>query len=186
MKTPAFWERRGGFASLLAPLGVVTRSLTARRVRKTGFATGIPVICVGNAGVGGAGKTTVVLDLLARLPGRPFALTRGYKGRLAGPVRVDASHGARDVGDEALLLAAVAPTIVARDRAAGARLALAEGAPPPLLWMTGCKTRPLRKTLSLLVIDGGYGFGNMSCTCRRGPLREPVAAAAARAVGPRC
>ncbi len=136
------------------------------------------MICVGNAGVGGAGKTTVALDLLGRLPGRPFALTRGYKGRLAGPIRVDASHTARDVGDEALLLAAVSPTIVARDRAAGAKLAMAQGA-SAIVMDDGLQNPSLEKKISLLVIDGGYGFGN----CLRlpaGPLRETVAAAASR------
>jgi len=178
VKTPEFWKRSGLPARALAPLGLVTRSLTARRVQKPGYAPGIPVICVGNAGVGGAGKTTVVLDLLGRLPGRPFALTRGYKGRLAGPVRVDATHGALAVGDEALLLAAAAPTILARDRAAGARLALSQGA-SAIVMDDGLQNPGLQKTASLLVIDGGYGFGN-SLLLPAGPLREPVAAAASR------
>jgi tetraacyldisaccharide 4'-kinase len=178
VKTPAFWARRGGLARVLAPLGFVARRLTARRVQRPGYAPGIPVICAGNAGVGGAGKTILVLDLLARLPGRPFALTRGYKGRLAGPVRVAATHTPRAVGDEALLLAAVAPTIVARDRAAGARLALAEAA-TAIVMDDGLQNPALAKTISFLVIDGGYGFGN-SLLLPAGPLREPVAAAAAR------
>ena len=129
MRTPAFWGRKNSIlARTLAPLGGITAAVTARRVAKKGFVPGIPVICVGNAGAGGSGKTIVALDLLARLPGRPFALPRGYGGRLTGPVLVGTGHSARDVGDEALLLAAVAPVVVARDRAAGARLALAEGA----------------------------------------------------------
>jgi tetraacyldisaccharide 4'-kinase len=152
--------------------------LTARRTGKPGFAPGIPVICAGNAGAGGSGKTIVALDLLARLPGRPFALTRGYGGRLKGPVLVRPEHGARDVGDEALLLAAAAPVIVSRDRAAGARLALAEGA-SVIVMDDGLQNPGLAKTLSLLVIDGGYGFGNF-LLLPAGPLREPVAAAAAR------
>ena len=86
MKAPKFWATRGLAATRLSPLGWITGRLTARRVRKPGFVPGIKVICVGNAGVGGAGKTTVVLDLLARLPGQTFALTRGYGGKLAGPV----------------------------------------------------------------------------------------------------
>ena len=163
---------------MLAPLGGVTRALTARRLRRPGYAPGIPVLCVGNAGVGGAGKTIVALDLLARLPGRPFFLTRGYGGRLAGPLRVGAGHGPREVGDEALLLAAAAPTIVARDRAAGARLALAQGA-TALVMDDGLQNPGLMKTAALLVIDGGFGFGN-GLLLPAGPLREPVAEAAAR------
>jgi tetraacyldisaccharide 4'-kinase len=157
---------------------MVTRIVTARRVARAGFVPGIPVFCAGNAGVGGSGKTIVALDLLARLPGRPFALTRGYGGRLAGPMMVDAGHSAREVGDEALLLAAAAPTVVSRDRAAGARLALAEGA-TAIVMDDGLQNPDLVKTVSLLVIDGGYGFGN-GLLLPAGPLREPVAAAAAR------
>ncbi len=178
MKPPAFWARRGSLAAALAPLGLITRKLTARRLQQPGFAPGIPVICAGNAGVGGAGKTILALDLLSRLPGRPFALTRGYKGRLDGPIRVAAGHSARDVGDEALLLAAAAPTIVARDRAAGARLAAASGA-TVIVMDDGLQNPSVQKTASLLVIDGGYGFGNLHLL-PAGPLREPVAAAASR------
>ncbi len=179
MKAPAFWAKRGLAARLLAPLGAITAALTARRLRRPGFTPGIKVICIGNAGVGGAGKTVVALDILARLPGPRFALTRGYRGQLAGPVLVNpALHTAEDVGDEALLLAAAAPTILAHDRAAGARLALAEGA-TAIVMDDGLQNPSLAKTLSVLVIDGGYGFGN-SLLLPAGPLREPVAAAASR------
>jgi tetraacyldisaccharide 4'-kinase len=178
LKTPKFWAQRGAAAVMLAPLGLITRGLTARRVKKPGFDPGIPVICAGNAGVGGAGKTILVLDLLARLPGRPFALTRGYKGSLHGPVQVRPGADPRAAGDEALLLAQAAPTILARDRAAGARLALAEGA-TAIVMDDGLQNPALKKKRSLLVIDGGYGFGN-GLLLPAGPLREPVAAAAAR------
>jgi tetraacyldisaccharide 4'-kinase len=179
LKAPVFWAKRGVLAYALSPLSLATRIATARRVAKPGFAPGIKIICIGNAGVGGAGKTTVVLDILRRLPGRKFALTRGYGGALPGPILVDTTrHTAEDVGDEALLLAAIAPTIVARNRAAGARLALAEGA-ATLIMDDGLQNPSLAKTLSLLVIDGGYGFGN-GFLLPAGPLREPVSAAAAR------
>jgi len=179
VKTPEFWARRGLAARILSPLGAVTALATARRLRRRGFLSGIKVICVGNAGAGGAGKTTVALDLLARLEGRKVALTRGYGGRLAGPVLVNLQqHQVLDVGDEALLLANVAPTIVSRDRAAGARLALAEGA-TAIVMDDGLQNPGLEKTLSLLVIDGGFGFGN-GFLLPAGPLREKVAQAAAR------
>ncbi len=179
MRTPEFWARRGVLAVALSPLGQATRWFTARRVARGGFTPGVKVICVGNAGVGGAGKTTLVLDLLARLPGCKFALTRGYGGALAGPLLVDeALHSAAQVGDEALLLAQLAPTVVARDRAAGARLALAEGA-SVIVMDDGLQNPSVAKTLSLLVIDGGYGFGN-GFLLPAGPLREPVAQAARR------
>jgi tetraacyldisaccharide 4'-kinase len=179
VRAPTFWTKRGPQACLLRPFGLITKVITAQRVKKPGFVPGIKVICVGNAGAGGAGKTTVALDLLARVKGPAFALTRGYGGDLAGPVLVDKRiHNATDVGDEALLLANAAPTILARDRAAGARLALAEGA-VAIVMDDGLQNPTLAKTLSFLVIDGGYGFGN-GLLLPAGPLREPVAAAAAR------
>ena len=179
MKTPKFWARRGPLATALAPVGIITRQITARRVARPGFSPGIAVFCAGNATVGGAGKTVLALDLLGRLPGRPFALTRGFRGRLAGPILINpASHTASDVGDEALLLAAAAPTILSRDRAAGARLALAEGA-TAIVMDDGLQNSGLAKSVSFLVIDGGYGFGN-GYLLPAGPLREPVAEAARR------
>ena len=179
MRAPAFWSRRGSASTLLAPLGLVTAALTARRVARPGFDAKIPVFCAGNAGAGGSGKTILARDLLLRLRGKPFALTRGHGGRLAGPLRVDpARHTPADVGDEALLLAATGPTILARDRAAGAKLALAEGA-TAIVMDDGLQNPGLMKTSSFLVIDGGYGFGN-GRLLPAGPLREPVAAAAVR------
>jgi tetraacyldisaccharide 4'-kinase len=179
VKAPEFWARPGFLPSLLAPLGTITKRVTARRMARPGFEAGIPVVCAGNASVGGAGKTILVRDLLGRLPGRPFALTRGHGGSLAGPVLVDpAVHNALDVGDETLLLAASGPTILARDRAAGARLALAAGA-SAIVMDDGLQNPGLKKTVSLLVIDGGFGFGN-GRLLPAGPLREPVAAAASR------
>lgn len=179
MKAPDFWARRGVVAQLLRPLGMITRCVTARRMRQASSSVGLKVICVGNAGVGGAGKTQVALDILTRLQGRPFALTRGYGGTMAGPVLVDRSlHSALEVGDEALLLAQAAPTVKALDRVAGARLALAEGA-TAIVMDDGLQNPFLHKDLSLLVIDGGYGFGN-GLLLPAGPLREPVLSAAQR------
>jgi tetraacyldisaccharide 4'-kinase len=178
MKAPAFWTKRGLLAQLLRPFSLTTRIATARRVARPGLKLGIKVICVGNAGVGGAGKTIVALDILSRLPGA-FALTRGYGSLLAGPVLVDRSvHTAELVGDEALLLAEAAPTVMSRDRAAGARLAMAEEA-SAIVMDDGLQNPALHKDLSLLIIDGGYGFGN-GLLLPAGPLREPVSAAAAR------
>jgi tetraacyldisaccharide 4'-kinase len=182
IRAPRFWQRDGLIAHALAPLSRFTTAATAKRVARPGFDCGLPVLCIGNASVGGAGKTILTQHILAAYrarQSRPYALTRGHGGNLAGPVEVDpALHTARDVGDEALLLATIAPTIVARDRAAGARLALANGG-SIIIMDDGLQNPDLRKTLSLLVIDGGAGFGNRR-TLPAGPLREPIAAAAAR------
>lgn len=179
MRAPEFWQRDGRLAVLLAPLGGLTAWLTARRVARPGWRAPVPVICCGNATAGGAGKTTLALDLAARLAARhPAFLTRGHGGEERGPHRVACGDTARRVGDEALLLAGVAPCWVAADRAAGARAALADGA-GVLVMDDGLQNPTLVKDLSLLVIDGASGFGN-GRLLPAGPLREPVAAAAAR------
>ena len=148
---------------LLSPAAAVFAQATARRVARLGWRAPVPVLCCGNAGVGGAGKTTLALDLARRLALRGVAvhcLSRGYGGRALGVVRVDSGvHDASMVGDEPLLLAAVAPTWVCADRAAGARAAVAAGA-GALLMDDGLQNPTLQKTLSLLTIDGGFGFGN--------------------------
>jgi tetraacyldisaccharide 4'-kinase len=182
MHPPAFWQSGGLAAALLSPLGALYAAATARRVARPGWDCGVKVICCGNASAGGAGKTTLALDLGARLAatGRRVAfLTRGYGAHVADPVRVDlARHTAAGVGDEALLLAAIAPTYVCPNRAAAARMAVSGGA-QVLVMDDGLQNSTLAKTLSLLVIDGAAGFGNGRCI-PAGPLREPPEAAAER------
>ncbi len=184
MTPPAFWEHDGGrlLPALLSPAGALVARATARRVARPGWRAPVPVICCGNAGVGGAGKTTLVLDLAARLQARGLCvhlLTRGHGGTARGTLRVDpADHDAALVGDEALLLAACAPTWVGADRGASARLAVAGGA-QVLLMDDGLQNPTLARDCGLLVIDGAAGFGN-GCVLPAGPLREKVAAAAAR------
>lgn len=182
MKAPGFWARDGLLPRALSPLSAMTAGLTARRLRRPAADPGIPVICVGNAGVGGAGKTTVVLDLTRRLRRRGVAvhcLTRGYGGRVRGVLRVDpARHSAALVGDEPLLLAAEAPTWVGADRAGSAREAVAAGA-EVLLMDDGLQNPGLEKTASLLIVDGAVGFGN-GRVMPAGPLRERVMDAVGR------
>ena len=184
MRAPGFWQGsgRGPLPLLLSPIAALYAATTARRMRRRGWRAPVPVICCGNATAGGAGKTTVALDVGRRLANRGIAvhfLLRGYGGTLRGPVRVDPSvHDSTHVGDEALLLAAERPAWVSADRAAGARAAVAAGA-QAIVMDDGLQNPTLEKDLSLLIVDGGYGFGN-GRVIPAGPLREPVRAAAAR------
>ena len=185
MRPPAFWFAPGPSAPaiLLGPLQAITARITARRLTRPGWRAPVPVVCCGNVGVGGAGKTTLALDLALALRRRGVAvhcLTRGYGGRsVTVPLRVDlARHDAALVGDEALLLAGIAPCWVGADRAASARAAIADGA-EILLMDDGLQNPGLVQDWPLLVIDGTVGFGN-DRLLPAGPLREPVAAAAAR------
>lgn len=184
MRTPGFWQEDGFWPQLLAP-AAAAYGWAARRRRQAArpWRAGVPVLSIGNLVAGGAGKTPVAIALAQHLAGRgrrPHLLSRGYGGRARGPLRVDAErHDAAEVGDEPLLLTHAAPTWVARDRAAGARAAIAAGA-DMLLLDDGHQNQALAKDLALVVVDGGQAFGNRRLL-PAGPLRESVAEGLARA-----
>jgi tetraacyldisaccharide 4'-kinase len=177
MREPAFWHRPSSLLSqLLAPLGALYGAIAARRLMRTGLRAGVPVICVGNYGLGGAGKTPTVMALagiLRSLGETPVVLSRGYGGRLHGPLQVDAHrHTATEVGDEPLMMAGTVPVIVSRQRAAGIAPARALGASVILL-DDGFQNPALAKDISLIVIDGDRGLGNER-VFPAGPLRAPL------------
>lgn len=183
VRAPDFWRRRTPTSALLWPFGLAfDLGGRLREALVEPWRAPVPVLCVGNLVAGGAGKTPAALALGAWFGARgrhAHFLTRGYRGRLAGPVQVDAArHDFRDVGDEPLLLAAVAPTWVARDRRAGAEAAAAAGA-ELIVMDDGLQNPSIAKTFSFLVVDGGYGFGN-GRVIPSGPLREPIGRGLAR------
>ncbi len=134
------------------------------------------MLCVGNYHVGGAGKTPTVLalaGLLRDLGETPVVLSRGYGGKLRGPVRVDPlRHAAGDVGDEPLMMAAALPVVVSRERADGVPLARAQGA-SVILMDDGFQNPSVAKDVSLIVIDSDRGLGN-GRVLPAGPLRAPL------------
>jgi tetraacyldisaccharide 4'-kinase len=187
MRAPEFWTRDGWAARALGPLGAVIDAVgRRRRAAVPPVRADLPVLCVGNATVGGAGKTPTALALAERLATRgrrPVFLTRGHGGSRAGPHPVDpAADDAQAVGDEALLLAARHPTVVARDRVAGASLCLRLGG-DVIVMDDGFQNPGLRKDVALLVVDGPAGIGNARLF-PAGPMRErwPDALARANAV----
>ena len=197
LPTPRWWyQEDGGPAritrALLTPVSWLWIRVTARRIRTTlPIDPGAPVICVGNLTMGGTGKTPVVRAILKALRARGIAaegLSRGHGGRLAGPLKVDPlTHGARDVGDEPLMLAAGAPFWIARDRIEGAKAAVAGGA-GVLVLDDGHQNPALKKALSLIVVDGEtrdgeWPFGD-GAVFPAGPMREPLAVGLTRASSP--
>ena len=182
MREPRFWREDGALARLLAPMAAVYGAISGARMARAGTPARVPVICVGNLTLGGAGKTPTtiaVAKLLLSEGARPIFLSRGYGGALAGPVRVTPQHRAADVGDEPLLLARTAPTIVARDRVQGAELAAAEGA-SVIVMDDGFQNPSLAKDCSLIVLDGERAIGN-GRVFPAGPLRAPLDVQLARA-----
>ena len=190
MRAPDFWHstrlEARACAAMLAPLGALYGlSVRARKAAARPFRSKARVLCVGNLTAGGSGKTPIAMALaqLLKARGRRVVfLSRGYGGRLRGPIAVDpAAHSADDVGDEPLLLAAHAPTVVSRDRARGAALADRLGA-DVIVMDDGFQNFQLAKDVSLVVIDAETAFGN-GHLIPAGPLREPVEQGLARADG---
>lgn len=194
LNTPRWWYVRDSnharmTRTALQPLGWVWAAVTARRIAKAvPVDPGCAVISVGNLTVGGSGKTPVARETLRLLRAAGVeaqGLSRGYGGRLEGPVRVDPQiHTADDVGDEPLMLAQGSPVWIARDRVAGAKAAVAEGA-QALVLDDGHQNPALKKTVSLIVVDGEtrgdeWPFGDGS-VFPSGPMREPLKAGLARA-----
>jgi tetraacyldisaccharide 4'-kinase len=179
MREPSFWWREPGIVShALTPFSALYGAVTQARLRRCGHRAGVPVVCIGNLTVGGAGKTPTAVTtarILKSMGELPVFLTRGYGGTLAGPLEVDPTHhNASLVGDEPLLLALVARTIVARARPQGADTAAACGA-SVIVMDDGLQNPSLCKDFSIVVVDERRGLGNGG-VIPAGPLRVPLGA----------
>lgn len=185
LEAPSWWYetdgQRGPLSSiipwLLSPAAVLYGSVAGQRLAaKPDYISLIPVICIGNFTAGGTGKTPLAIDIATRLKNhgaRPTILTRGYGGTVSGPYDVDPdSDTAGRVGDEPLLLARAAPTVVCRDRIMGAKHIERTDA-TVIIMDDGMQNPKLAKTLSIAVVDGTRGFGN-AWTIPSGPLRAPI------------
>ncbi len=186
MRAPDFWDRKtdGLLPTILRPLGCMVAGINAMRRRTIQpWQAPVPVICVGNLVAGGAGKTPVVIDIVARLRGRGIdvhVVSRGYGGSELGPLLVNPDiHDHTQVGDEPLLIARTALTWVAKERRQGIEAAAAAGA-QIVVMDDGYQNPSVAKDFSILVVDGGYGFGN-GRVMPAGPLRERIPEGLARA-----
>jgi len=178
------WYGDSSVATILLPFAWLFRLLvTLRRTAyRAGLFTsidcGVPVVVVGNITVGGAGKTPLVGWLAARLAAdnlRVGILSRGYGGVAAGEPRfVTRDSEARDVGDEAVLLAqqTSARVCVCADRVAGARRLVAEAGVDLIICDDGLQHYRLDRDVEIAVVDGVRGLGNRHML-PAGPLREP-------------
>ncbi|ULO24326.1 tetraacyldisaccharide 4'-kinase [Methylocystis sp. SB2] len=185
MRAPAFWREDGAAARLLSPLGALYGGIARKRLARDAPRANLPTIVIGGLTAGGDGKTPLAIAIAQRLNAageRPALLTRGYRRRRGGTSSflVDLTrHVADDVGDEALLLARAAPTIVGSDRLASADLAQRQGATVVIL-DDGFHSRRIAPDLTLIVVDSDYGAGNGRCM-PAGPLRAPLEAQLAAA-----
>lgn len=185
LQAPAFWRERNAWQSkLLAPLAFVYAHVARLRLTLSPQTKqfSIPIICVGNATLGGAGKTPVcryVHDML-RATGQaknPCVVMRGYRGSQKGPLLVTPTHSVADIGDEAVMQARHLPVIVGRNRSAAILYAIRMGF-DAILTDDGLQS-PFYRDFNLLVVDGPYGFGNGK-VFPAGPLRMKLADTLAR------
>lgn len=186
MRTPSFWQTRNIMALTLLPASIVYQCITSLRNRFTKpVKISVPILCIGGLTAGGAGKTPVCLHIgeLCKERGiNAWFVSRGYKGKLQGPIQVKPSeHTAYDVGDEPLLLARVLPTVIAKDRVLGAQFAAKAGA-ELIIMDDGFQNPSIHKDISILVADGTLMFGN-EYIIPAGPLREPVTSGLKRSDG---
>ncbi|MEM9573479.1 MAG: tetraacyldisaccharide 4'-kinase [Pseudomonadota bacterium] len=194
MREPRFWSREVDPKSreaapvmrmLLSPLAWAYAEVTRRKITGAdSVSVSAKVICVGNLTAGGTGKSPVVADLRDRIESkfglRAATLSRGYKGKLKGPLKVDlAQHTAADVGDEPLMLAATGESWIGADRAAAGK-AMSEAGVDVIIMDDGHQNPRLAKDLTFIVVDSHAGFGN-GFVIPKGPLREPVSAGLLRA-----
>ncbi len=172
---PKFWQQKNLLSRALQPIAWAYEYIGLwheKRVKTQKVS--VPVICVGNLVMGGAGKTPTVLaliDILKHMNHVPHVLSRGYGAVIKDSIRVDTQkHNYLQVGDEALLLAEKAPTWAGHDRVLSAKLAISHGA-TIIIMDDGLQNYSLHKDISLLVVDTLQGFGN-GLVFPAGPLRE--------------
>lgn len=174
---PFWWEKPDWRALALSPFSMLYGGVSGRRIRRAKPPTvSVPVLCIGNFTVGGAGKTPTSITfakVASALGLTPGIVSRGYGGTFSGLHRVDPGHdSARLVGDEPLLLARYASVIVSSHRYAAAQ-ALQQSGCDFIIMDDGFQSARLHFDFALMVVDAGRGVGN-GHVLPAGPLRAPL------------
>ena len=182
VKTPKFWYNNNITSIMIAlalyPLSIIwiIISFIKKNFNKP-YKSKLKVICVGNLNIGGTGKTPFTIytyKILKKLGYEPIFLTRGYKGLEKGPIKVGPDHNFKEVGDEALLLSKVGPTVVSANRSLGAKfIEDLKDHYNIILMDDGLQNNKLEQDIKLLLVDKKLKFGNEFCF-PSGPLREPI------------
>ena len=185
LKAPKFWYKKNDtyLSNTLYPFSLLFRFGTKlRNIFSRKRLSQIPVICIGNIVVGGAGKTPVALKLgtlLKKNGYKPHFVSKGYGGIETNNILIKDWHSAQSVGDESLLLSEVAPTWIGKDRNKSFVLAKENGA-DCVIMDDGFQNPTLQKDFSIIVINGEQGFGNKR-VIPSGPLRESISRGLSRA-----
>jgi len=174
MKTPSCWKEKSLKTYLLRPFGELYALITRLKIKYMQPShVNIPVVCVGNLTAGGSGKTPVAISIMRLMKKKyrnPMFVSRGYGGKLKNIIVDRQEHTAKEVGDEPLLLARTAPTVINPNRYKAAQKAFEEGA-DAIVMDDGFQNQTLVKDLSFLVFDGESGISNGYCI-PAGPMRE--------------
>ena len=185
LKAPRFWYKKNDtyLSNTLYPLSLLFRFGTKiRNILSRKRTSKLPIICIGNIVVGGAGKTPVAIklgSLLMKNGYNPHFVSKGYGGIETNNILVKEWHSAQSVGDESLLLSEIAPTWIGKDRNKSFILAQENGADCIIL-DDGFQNPSLQKDFSIIVINGEQGFGNKR-VIPSGPLRESISRGISRA-----
>lgn len=136
----------------------------------------IPTVVVGNIGIGGNGKTPLVLALVESLRNRgyhPAVLSRGYGGsHTRFPHIVNAQNTAEQVGDEPALIFKRQSCIVVIDpvRVRGVKYILENTIANVVICDDGLQHYAMKRDIEICVLDKrGVGNGYL---LPMGPLRE--------------
>lgn len=173
---PFWWKRHSWQGYMLFPVSYIFGKLSAKRMALGSPAEiRAPVICIGNFVVGGGGKTPTVHMIARHAISQGYKvgiLTRGHGGAVTSETLVNTQkHNARDVGDEALMHAEIATTVVSPNRVTGAHKLVEEGC-TLILMDDGFQNPSLHKDYCLVLADAKRGLGN-GFVMPGGPMRVP-------------